>query len=54
MSVAQILQVLIIVDNAIADALVGELQKEKIGGALDILGMLELKLAECSGGGSHD
>ena len=41
MSVSQILQVLIIVTGTLADATVGPPDKEKISGAVDILGMLE-------------
>lgn len=54
MSIAQILQVLIIANGALADALVGPPNVERIGGVVDILGMLENTLsAQVKGGGVH-
>ncbi len=53
MSNKQVRQVLTIAANAIADATVGTVDLEKIAGALDILGMLEERLALCAEGGEQ-
>ena len=52
MSIRQILQIIIIANNALADSLVGEPWKEELGGVVDILGMLENTLASQVRGGS--
>jgi len=51
MSIKQVRQVIAIVTNTIADATVGQVDVEKIEGAIDILGMLEESLAHCAEGG---
>ena len=51
MSVSQILQVIFIVTDTLADATTGTLDKEKVAGAVGILGMLEDTLtAQVNGG----
>lgn len=54
MSIKRVLQVLAIATNAIAEATSGPVDMEKIGGAIDILGMLEDKLTRCADGGEQD
>lgn len=51
MSVSQILQVILIVTDTLADATVGPLDKDKIVGAVGILGMLEDTLIAQANGG---
>lgn len=54
MSIKRVLQVLTIATNAIAEATVGQVvDMEKIGGAIDILGMLEDNLSRCVEGGER-
>lgn len=51
MSIKQVLQVITIATSTIADATVGPVDLEKLAGAIDILGMLEERLARCAEGG---
>lgn len=51
MSVSQILQVIVIVTDTLADATVGTLDKDKVSGAVVILGMLEETLMAQANGG---
>lgn len=53
MSNKRVLQVIAIATNALAEATSGPVDMEKIGGAIDILGMLEDKLARCGDGGEQ-
>lgn len=54
MSVTRILQTIIIANNALADAVAGEVDTKKIGGIIDILGMLEKTLATVGAGDELD
>ncbi len=54
MSVSQILQVILIVTDTLADATVGPLDKDKIVGAVGILGMLEDTLMAQANGGMEN
>ena len=54
MSVSQILQVIVIVTDALSDAAVGPLDKEKVAGAVGILGMLEDTLMAQANGGMEN
>lgn len=51
MSVSQILQVIVVANNALADEIIGTPDKEKIGAVVDILGMLEDTLESQMEGG---
>lgn len=51
MSIEQVRQVIAIATNALADATVGPVDLEKIAGVIDILGMLDERLARCAEGG---
>ena len=53
MSIKLVLRVLTIATSVIAEATVGPVDMEKIEGALDILGMLEERLADCEEGGER-
>ena len=53
MSIKRVLRVLTIATSVIAEATVGPVDMEKIEGALDILGMLEERLADCEEGGER-
>lgn len=54
MSVSQILQIIVIVTDTLADATVGPLDKEKVVGAVGILGMLEDTLMALENGGAKN
>lgn len=54
MSVSQILQVIVIVTDTLADATVGSLNKDKVAGAVSILGMLENTLMGQENGGMEN
>ena len=51
MSVSQILQVIVVANNALSDEIVGTPDKERIGAVVDILGMLEDTLESQMEGG---
>lgn len=53
MTIMQILHIITIVSNALDDAIAGEVQKEQISGALDILEMLRERLEIQTGGVAH-
>lgn len=53
MSINRVLQVLTIATNAIADATTGEVDMDKICGAIDILRMLEEELIRSVDGGEQ-
>ena len=53
MTIVQILNILVIVSDALDDAISGEIRKEQIGGALDILEMLRERLEIQTGGVAH-
>lgn len=52
MSVSQILQVIVVANNALSDEIIGTPDKEKIGAVVDILGMLEDTLESQMEGGA--
>ena len=51
MSMSQILQVIVVANNALADEMIGTPDKERIGAVVDILGMLEDTLENQMNGG---
>ena len=53
MTVVQILNIIAIVNDALDNAISGDIQKEQIGGVLDILQMLQERLELQTGGVSH-